>query len=341
MMEWNGETMASQQQEAQKDSTTAADTSSRRPHTESDRYIHDMQQAMAMRRRTSAVKKPASPPAAKSTNEAVALGLRGLEEADVLRDEGHAQYALDLYKSAIEVLFRSLQDPSLVSYDKETLRERVNVAMTDAEYLKEQIKRGDAKQATCEKSAESKTCFSKISEYLSTLKNSAGTLNSGGNQTAPPKPQYQQVQAPRRHAPPPPPQRASIRHIAAPSSRPIAGITPRQPPSQPAAANPLANLAAKESQLIAKTVMDDMYVPYSKLQSTTWNDIAGLASAKQALQEAAIMPLLRPDLFTGLRKPQNIMLYGPPGTGKTMLVKAVAYESQVGDFSSIYKNHCN
>ncbi|OEU16919.1 AAA-domain-containing protein, partial [Fragilariopsis cylindrus CCMP1102] len=62
-------------------------------------------------------------------------------------------------------------------------------------------------------------------------------------------------------------------------------------------------------------------------QSTTWNDIAGLHDAKQSLQEAAILPLMRPDLFSGLRRPRNIILYGPPGTGKTMLVKAVAHES--------------
>jgi vacuolar protein-sorting-associated protein 4 len=60
--------------------------------------------------------------------------------------------------------------------------------------------------------------------------------------------------------------------------------------------------------------------------STTWDDIAGLTSAKQALKEAVELPIKAPQLFsTGRLEPwRGILLYGPPGTGKTQLARAVA-----------------
>ncbi|KAF9598059.1 hypothetical protein IFM89_024046 [Coptis chinensis] len=59
-----------------------------------------------------------------------------------------------------------------------------------------------------------------------------------------------------------------------------------------------------------------------------WNDVAGLESAKQALQEAVILPVKFPQFFVGKRKPwRAFLLYGPPGTGKSYLAKAVATEA--------------
>ncbi|KAJ0507219.1 putative vesicle-fusing ATPase [Helianthus annuus] len=65
-----------------------------------------------------------------------------------------------------------------------------------------------------------------------------------------------------------------------------------------------------------------------------WNDVAGLQGAKQALQEAVILPVKFPQFFVGKRRPwRAFLLYGPPGTGKSYLAKAVATEADSTFFS--------
>lgn len=48
----------------------------------------------------------------------------------------------------------------------------------------------------------------------------------------------------------------------------------------------------------------------------SFDDIAALDTAKRLLNEAVVLPLMMPELFTGIRKPwKGVLLFGPPGTG--------------------------
>lgn len=64
--------------------------------------------------------------------------------------------------------------------------------------------------------------------------------------------------------------------------------------------------------------------------NVTWEDIGGLQSVKQTLQESVEGALLYPELYarTKATAPRGILLWGPPGTGKTLLAKAIAAQAR-------------
>ncbi|KYO42774.1 fidgetin-like protein 1 [Alligator mississippiensis] len=75
----------------------------------------------------------------------------------------------------------------------------------------------------------------------------------------------------------------------------------------------LKNIEPKMIELIMNEIMD--HGP-----PVNWDDIAGVEFAKATIKEIVVWPVLRPDIFTGLRgPPKGILLFGPPGTGKTLI----------------------
>ncbi|XP_001602630.2 fidgetin-like protein 1 [Nasonia vitripennis] len=87
------------------------------------------------------------------------------------------------------------------------------------------------------------------------------------------------------------------------------------------------NIEPKMIELIKNEIMDCG-------SPITWDDIAGLEHAKRIIKEIVVFPMLRPDIFTGLRRPpKGILLFGPPGTGKTLIGKCIASQSKSTFFS--------
>ena len=87
--------------------------------------------------------------------------------------------------------------------------------------------------------------------------------------------------------------------------------------------------------VVKETEPSAMREVFVEVPDVKWDDIGGLSSIKQELQEAVEWPLKYQGVFAyaDAMPPKGILLYGPPGTGKTLMAKAAANESEANFIS--------
>jgi spastin len=309
----------------------------------SNRYAHDVEQAKLMRRGMEKRKQQQQQSinhGKEITETDVRLGLDGLDQADTLRRQGRTREALKISELSIELLIQFLKsDPTTVApnISRETVGARVQVALTSAEEMKAILKGSNPETITGTTATNQNESI--VQSLSRSITESIGkTYTATGQSTRPQKSQHsksQQSSGQKTSSPQSKVARNNKSNFASPTINSVCrhqqNPHPRATKMTNFATRPTSNLLSSKDPLV-QTIQEELYIDPTQLESTKWDDIAGLEDAKQALQEAAILPLMRPDLFSGLRKPRNILLYGPPGTGKTMLVKAVAHESQCALF---------
>lgn len=235
----------------------------------------------------------------------IATVLAGLDRAEQLRDHGRYSDALELYETNIGALIRclkSISDKNGSSVDKSVLADRVRVALDDAEETKRlvSVKRKSKRDINITRISPTSRLSYTLSSMLEIGKSRSCEENLSNNRQR----TSDEVRA------------TSMRTVSLGNQSERAG--PLTPTAQRSTKQHSSTSRRKRSNLnyaandpLVQVVKTELYVEKSQL-STRWDDVVGLVVAKRALQEAVILPMIRPDLYTGLRSPpKGVLLYGP------------------------------
>ncbi len=88
----------------------------------------------------------------------------------------------------------------------------------------------------------------------------------------------------------------------------------------------------KAIRMVEPSAMREVMI---EIPDIKWDDIGGLESIREELQETVEWPVKFPHIYknAGIRQVNGVLLFGPPGCGKTLLAKAVANESEINFLS--------